>query len=283
MIGRLQLGTRRRYGGPSSRSCLALDLGSARTRAWMPNLGLVLDAPTITPTEVGYPVHRGSIVDVAGATRMLDRLVNSRSTPGYRPALVVMTIPVLSAEADRSAALTAVEILQPRTVLTIESVKAAALGAGADFVRPLLVVDLGADLTEVAVLSNGSLVQARRAPLGISDFGSSITVDDLVASIGEMVTDLLREDCGPQVVDALDRGPLLVGGGAMRPAITYRIAKRLSTPIQTAPAPQTVAVRGACGAVLAADRHPSTALHPDRRLDACDVVSTDLSRRHQGP
>ena len=281
MIGRPQLGTRRRSGGPSSRSRLALDLGSARTRAWMPNLGLVLDAPTITPTEVGYPVQRGSIVDVDGAIRMLDRLLNSISAPAHRPALVVMTIPVLSAEADRNAALAAVEVLHPRTVLTIESVKAAALGAGADLVKPLLVVDLGADLTEVAVLSNGSLIQARRAALGISDFGNSITVDELVASIGEMVTDLVRQDCGPQVVDALDRGPLLVGGGSMRPAITYRIAERLSTSIQTAPTPHTVAVRGACAAVLAADRHPSTALDPDKRLDACDVVSTDLPRRHQ--
>jgi len=259
MIARPQLGTVRRPGASSSDRCLALDLGSARTRAWIPNVGLVLDAPTITPTEVSYPVRRGSIVDAAGATRMLDRLMNSRSAPRYRLAVVVMTTPVLSTEADRSAALSACEVLQARTVLTIESVKAATLGAGADFIKPLLVVDLGADLTEVAVLSNGSLIQARRAPLGISDFGSSITIDDLVDSVGEMVTDLLHQDCGPQVVDALDRGPLLTGGGAMRPAITYRIAKRLSTPIQTAPAPQTVAVRGACRAMLAAGRHPSSA------------------------
>jgi rod shape-determining protein MreB len=225
----------------------------------MPKRGLVMDAPTMTPADVGYPVRRGSIVDAAGATRMLDRLLNNRSAPGYRPAIVVMTIPVLFNDADRSAALTAVEVLQPRTVLTIENVKAAALGAGADFVRPLLVVDLGADLTEVAVLSNGSLIEARRIPLGLSDFGSSLTADDLVASVGDMVIELLRQDCGPQVVDALERGPLLTGGGAMRPAITYRIAKRLSTPIRPAPAPHTVAVRGACAAMLAFDRHPSSA------------------------
>jgi rod shape-determining protein MreB and related proteins len=262
MIALPRLGAERRIGGPAGRRCLALDLGSARTRAWMPDLGMILDAPTITPTDVDYPVRRGSIVDVAGASRMLDRLLG-RS--GHRPTLVVMTTPVLSTDVDRNAALTAVGILQPRTVLTIESVRAAALGAGADLDNPLLVVDLGADLTEVAILSSGSVIQARRAPLGISDFGASFTVDDLAASVGEMVTALLRQDCGPQVVDALDRGPLLVGGGAMRPAITYRIAERLSSPIQTAPTPQTAAVRGACAATLAADRHPGSI--PNRRSD----------------
>ncbi|MGW1344407.1 rod shape-determining protein [Kribbella sp. NPDC002412] len=253
-----QLGRARRHRGPSSRRCLALDLGSAQTRAWIPGRGLVLDAPTITPTELDSPVRRGGIVDPAGAARMLDRLLNSRGAPGYRPALIITTMPVLSTDADRRAALTAIDVLQPGAVLTIETVKAAALGARADLVKPLLVVDLGADLTEVAVLSNGSLIDARRAPLGISDFGRGITVEDLAASVGDLVTDLLRQDCGPQLADALDRGPLLTGGGALRPAITYRIAQRLSTPIRTAPAPQTAAVRGACAAALAVNRHPAS-------------------------
>ncbi|MFG1812212.1 rod shape-determining protein [Kribbella sp. NPDC049174] len=248
-----------RDGGVSAGRGLALDLGSARTRAWLPTVGLVVDAPTIAPpfAEAGYPVRRGTIVDPAGAAALLGHLLRSHRAPRYRPALVVVTHPVLSTDADRSAVLTVVESLRPRAVLTIESVRAAALGANADLVRPLLVIDLGADLTEVAVLTGGALIEARRVPLGTSDFGS-ITVDDLVDAVGELVTVLLHRPCGPQVVDALDRGPLLTGGGAMRPAITYRLAKRLSSPIQTAFAPHTVAVRGACAALLAANRHPGT-------------------------
>lgn len=248
----------RRNRGRSSRRCLALDLGSAQTRAWTPGRGLILDAPTITPTELDYPVRRGSIVDAGGAASMLDRLLNSPGAPGYRAAIIVTTMPVLSTDADRHAALTAIEVLQPGAVLTIESVKAAALSACADLVKPLLVVDLGAELTEVAVLCNGSLVDARRASLGLSDFGRGITVDELTTSVGDMVTDLLRQDCGPQVVDALHRGPLLTGGGALRPAITYRIAKRLAAPVRTVPAPHTAAVRGACTALRSVDRHPTS-------------------------
>ncbi|MEV0283611.1 MULTISPECIES: rod shape-determining protein [unclassified Kribbella] len=253
------LGAALRRRGSRGSPGLALDLGSARTRAWIPSLGLVADAPTIAcpPDVLGYPVRRGSIADAAVAARLLARLLSRHVPPTQRPELVVMTLPVLSSDADRSAALAAVEILRPRAVLTIDTVRAAALGAKADLTEPLLVIDLGADLTEVGVLGNDSILEARRVPLGTSDFGS-ITADDLVDSTCAMVTDLLHQNCGPQVVDALDRGPLLTGGGALRPAITCRIAERLSCSIRTAFAPQTIAVRGACAALLAAGRHPGT-------------------------
>ncbi|MFC5262812.1 hypothetical protein ACFPJ1_11920 [Kribbella qitaiheensis] len=71
--------------------------------------------------------------------------------------------------------------------------------------------------------------------------------------------DLLRDDLGPQVVDALERGPLLTGGGALRPEITYRLAKRLCAPVRSAPAPHLAGVRGAGLALVAAHRHPSFA------------------------
>jgi rod shape-determining protein MreB len=221
---------------------------------------LVVDAPTMTtsPTDVSYPIARGRITDVAGTARMLDRLLLGR-TSRLAPQLemIVMTVPVLCSEADRHGLLAAVEILQPRTVITIDSVKAAAIGAKTDLVEPLLVIDLGAHLTETAVLANGSVIEARRMPHGTADLRTSITIDNLVDRIRAMVADLLRHDCGPQVVDALDRGPLLAGGGALLPAITYQLSKQLSCPVQPAPAAYTVALRGASAIVLAAHRHPN--------------------------
>jgi rod shape-determining protein MreB len=52
------------------RSGLALDLGSLRTREWIPDHGLVVDAPTMTtpPTGVSYPISRGRITDVPGTS-----------------------------------------------------------------------------------------------------------------------------------------------------------------------------------------------------------------------
>jgi rod shape-determining protein MreB len=196
------------------------------------------------------------IVDLPGATRLLDHLLGEPAGLGQY-AVVVLTTPVLCTERQRSAARAALEILDARTVLTIDSVKAAALGAGADLAQPLLVVDVGAHLIEVGLLVEGGVTQARRFDVGTSDLGATTTVAELVQSIGAAVTDLLRLDCGGQVVDALDRGTLLTGGGALRPEITYRLGQRLRAPVRPAPAPQFAAVRGAGLALVAAHRHPT--------------------------
>ncbi|MER7243158.1 rod shape-determining protein [Kribbella sp. NPDC000426] len=240
------------------RTGLALDLGSVRTRAWMPDHGLVVDAPTVTISAAGacHPLSRGRITDVPGTARMLDRLLLDNGVVAPEPELVVMTVPVLCSAADRDTALAAVEVLRPRTIITLDSVKAAAIGAKADVVESLLVIDLGAHLTELAVLSNGTMIEARRCPVGIADLELSITIDNLIERIRGMVTDLLGDACGPQVVDALERGPLLAGGGAMVPAITYQLSKQLSCFVQPAPAAYTVALRGAAAVALAANRHP---------------------------
>jgi rod shape-determining protein MreB and related proteins len=251
-----QVRVRRRSAG------IAIDLGSARTRAWMPGHGLVIDVPTTTSTSgqgVSSPVRRGTVVDLPGAVRLLDHLFGRRAGLRTR-SLVVLTTPVLYVDEHRVTTLAALEVLDARTVLTIDSVKAAAIGAGADLTRPLLVVDIGAHLTEVGLLLGGAVTQPRRLDLGTSDLGPATSVADLVHWIVTTVTELLRdEDLGPQVVDALERGPLLTGGGALRPEITYRLARRLHVAVRSAPAPHLAAVRGAGLALLAAGRHPSLA------------------------
>lgn len=52
---------------PWCRQCtgIALDLGSARTRAWTSGRRMILDVPTVTFPGTGamYPIQRGAIVD----------------------------------------------------------------------------------------------------------------------------------------------------------------------------------------------------------------------------
>ena len=49
---------------PMCRHCtgVALDMGSARTRAWVSGRGMILDVPTVTFPGAGavYPIQRGS-------------------------------------------------------------------------------------------------------------------------------------------------------------------------------------------------------------------------------
>ncbi|WP_051716881.1 rod shape-determining protein [Streptomyces megasporus] len=243
---------------------LAVDLGSARTRMWLPGRGLIADAPTVvSPGPDGtHPVQRGSVVDVEGAARLLDRLLTDPPHhPGHRPVVVLAT-PVLCDDEHRAAALTALEVLRPRTVLTIDSVRAVALGASADLSEPLLVVDIGAHLTEVALLVDGAVVTAHRTPLGTTDLDEITTAAALADSVVETVIDILRDDPTAWTLDALERGVLLSGGGARRPEVVHHLARRLRAPVQPAPAPHTAAVRGAAAELVAARDRPTPVSSP---------------------
>jgi rod shape-determining protein MreB and related proteins len=245
---------------PQCRRCcgLALDLGSLRTRAWIAGRGVVLDVPTVTcpGADAVYPIQRGTIVDVPGTARMLDRLLGHR-LPGLTRPLVVVTTPVLDGPVYRERARNAVEVLRPRAVLTVPTARAVALAARADLSRPLLVVDIGAHLTEVVLLCDGLVFDARRTALGTADISRDGDPEEIVEAIATMVTSMLRQDRTSLTADALSRGVLLAGGGALRPDITYRLGGSLRTSMRVVPAPHTAALRGAAAFLQSAHAHPS--------------------------
>ncbi|GGV27420.1 hypothetical protein GCM10010277_08950 [Streptomyces longisporoflavus] len=262
---------------PWCRQCfgIALDLGSARTRVWTSGRRMILDVPTITFPGAGagagagegagaaYPVQRGTIVDTPGTARMLDRLLGHR-LPRFGRPLLILTTPVLGGIAYRAAARTAVEVLGPRSVLTVPTARAVAMAADADLSRPLLVVDIGAHLTEVTLLADGAVLDARHTALGTSDLDrrtlpEQITEapEQITEAIVTMTTAMLEQDRTSQTLDALRRGPLLAGGGALRPEIIYPLTGRLHAPVRPVPAPHTAAVRGAAKLLQTAHTHPS--------------------------
>jgi rod shape-determining protein MreB len=245
---------------PWCRRCsgIALDLGSARTRAWTSGRRTILDVPTVTlpGDSATCPVQRGAIVDTPGTARMHGRLLGHRLPRGGRP-LLILTTPVLGGVAFRTEARTAVEVLRPRTVLTVPTARAVAVAADADLGRPLLVVDIGAHLTEVTLLADGAVTDARCTALGTSDLDSLTPPSLITDAVVAMVTGMLDQDRASQTLDALRRGPLLAGGGALRPDITCRLADRLQAPLHPVLAPHTAAVRGAARLLQAAHAHPS--------------------------
>ncbi|MEU6389542.1 hypothetical protein [Streptomyces sp. NPDC046939] len=247
---------------PWCRRCsgVALDLGSARTRAWTSGRSMILDVPTVTFPGDGatYPIQRGTIVDTPGTARMLDRLLRPRLPRLGRP-LLILTTPVLGGPAYRAEARSAVEILRPRTVLTVPTARAVAAAADADLTEPLLVVDIGAHLTEVTLLADGAVTDARRTALGTSDLDSLAPPEPLVEAVATMVSGMLDEDHTFQTRDAVERGALLAGGGALRPDIAWHLTGRLRAPVRLVPAPHTAAVRGAAKLLQAAHAHPSAA------------------------
>lgn len=245
---------------PMCRRCcgIALDMGSARTRAWIAGKGVVVDVPTVTFPGTGavYPVQRGTIIDAPGCARMLQRLLAER-VPRFTRPMVIVAAPVLDGVAYRTQARTALDVLRPRSVLTVPSARAVAVAAGADLSRPLMVVDIGAHFTEVVLLCDGAITDARRTALGTGDLDETTTPEQIAETVATMLTAMLRQDRTTLTIDALHRGILLAGGGALRPEITHHLVGRLHTQLRVVQAPHTAAVRGAAKLLQAAHTHPS--------------------------
>lgn len=234
---------------------VAVDLGSARLRIWAASRGTASTATGQGPGHRSPVIRRGRVVDGPGCTALLGNLLRERPVPAG--SVVVACRPVSATAADQRAVqqvLTAV--LAPDRLLFIDTVRAAAIGAGAA-TGSLLIADVGAQLTEVAFLADGQVVAAGRAEIGTRDGSGDGAEDLLVATVVRLVNQLRRQPPGRRVAAAaLARGLLVVGDGAARPRLIAGLAGALRTVVHPAAAPRTAALTGAGLAAMAAARHP---------------------------
>jgi rod shape-determining protein MreB and related proteins len=242
-------------------TAVAVDLGSGTAEIWAVGHGAHA-IPTVgeARSQPRALVRRGRIVDDAGCASVLTQLLQTypRSVPAG--PVVIACRPVLATPADRAAIRGVVtEVLAPARVLLIATVRAAAISCGAAN-GVVLIADVGAHLTEIAVLVDGRVAPARRVDLGTHDLASGATPGRIADIITRFVADLRRE---PQTrrlaAAALARGVVVVGDGATMPALTTRLAANLRVTVRTPAAPRSAALTGAGLAAMAACRHPATA------------------------
>lgn len=230
---------------------IALDIGSSRTRAWAPGAGVFADVPS-------GPVRRGRVTDADSQLRLLRSLAASAPGGGGHDTVVMLTHPVLAAPEERAAAKRIVDGLGAVRVIAVDSARAAAAYAAPSGGGPLLVVDLGAQLTEVTLVVDGLVEDARLAEVGLDDLPASGSAPDTIAATtADMVSDLWRHDHTGSVRGALRRGVLVTGGGALRLDVTSRLAHLLRARLRLANDPATSVVRGAGLMLASALRHPA--------------------------
>ncbi|MCX4965843.1 rod shape-determining protein [Streptomyces sp. NBC_00654] len=241
---------------PLARRGLAVDLGSSRTRVWVPGHGLVPDP--VPDDASGRPVRRGRIVDPESCGRLLGRIADAALGPDRSDSVIVLSHPVLAGAGHRTEAHRLLAALGPTRVLVLNSARAAAAYAGPQDSGPLLVVDMGAELTEVTLLVNGMVADARQAETGLSDLDPATLPAALVRTVLDMIMSMWRQDRHGTVLGALRKGPVLAGGGALRPDITDRLALRLGVRLRLADDPSTTVVRGAGLILSSVLRHAAT-------------------------
>ncbi|MEV5971415.1 rod shape-determining protein MreC [Streptomyces sp. NPDC051921] len=234
---------------------LALDIGSSRTRVWAPGAGVLADVPS-------GPVRRGRVTDATPHQDLLRRVAAAAFGDSPRDTVVMLCHPVLADSEQREAARRMITGLGPTRVVSVDSARATAAYAGPAGGGPLLVVDLGAELTEATLLVDGMVQDARLAEVGLADLAERGGAPaSLVHTAADMVMDLWRSDTTGAVRGALRRGVLVTGGGALRLDLTSRLALRLGVRLRLANDPATSTVRGAGLLLASALRHPGA----DRR------------------
>lgn len=229
--------------GTAATRGLALDLGSSRTRAWVPGRGIVMGPAADAGSA--RPVRRGRIVDPESCGRVLSGIADTALGADRHDTVIVLSHPVLAGPEHRAVARELVDALGPASVVVLSSARAAAAYAEPRDGGPLLVIDMGAELTEVTLLVDGMLADARQAETGLSDLTPEALPTELVRIVLDMIMSMWRQDKHGAVRGALRKGPVLIGGGALHTAVTDRIALRLGVPVRLADDPSTTVVRGA--------------------------------------
>jgi rod shape-determining protein MreB len=151
--------------------------------------------------------------------------------------------------------------------MLIDSVRAAAIGVGM-LAGTTLVLDVGAQLTELAVLNEGSIVIATRAEVGIEDLGRPAGPDTIIAVTATILADIQRHT-PERILAAARRGGIrLVGDGALLPGLAPALAGALDVAVYPSSRPRTATLRGAGLAALAELRDPATATAAARQSNA---------------
>jgi rod shape-determining protein MreB len=247
----------------TSPAAIAVSLGSGRTHVWVAGRGS-LSCPTAdTVGTARSPVRRGRVADASGCVGVLSQLVRQHRDPIPAGCVVVACRPVLATMAEQDAVRRVVAaVFAPSRVLFIDTVRAAAIGAGAA-AGSLLIADIGAELSEVATLAHGRVTAARRRDIGTRDLKRGAPTELLAHATTRMINELRRDSEAQAVVPAaLTRGLVVVGDGAMTPGLTLQIAASLRIPVRCAAAPWTAALNGAGLAAMSAARHRTTPRRP---------------------
>ena len=166
----------------------AIDLGTSRTRIFLPEKGLVVDEPSVVTVDlksgelaaVGqqaylmigrtsdrlqavYPLSGGVISESSLVEGLIDTLLRRVISPKLSMPRAVVCMPGEITEVEKRAVISAITGAGVRRICLIEEAVAAAMGALTDISSPhgLCVIDIGGGTTDMAVITLGGVAVSR--------------------------------------------------------------------------------------------------------------------------
>ena len=303
-----------------------MDLGTSHFRAAATETSDILNEPcVVAKTETGrtiigseaarmvgrnpdvirivHPMEAGAVKDLDAVVQVIEyaarRLAPSRFA---RKFTMTLSFPTGLTHVEKKAVEEAAKLAGAKQVHMVDASVAAAVGAGLPIESPTgcLVLDLGAGVTEAAVLSMRGVVNSRRLNRGGRDIDvaiadavrkeygfllGSVSAENLKKQFGayagkvvavkgrnrttglpgeveipksvvdaplnsycESVVDLMVQaisSCPPELAgDIVDRGMVVLGGGAQMRAFTDKLLARTEVPVVVADNPDTCIILG---------------------------------------
>lgn len=181
---------------------VGLDLGTANTLIYVYGQGVAIQEPTLvtvrastgeieavgSEAEAGLgrtprkfrtvkPIRRGIISDLRICEAMLHRFLNQTGRNfRFRGLQVAAAVPGDLTEVERLAVIESLRNARAKEVLLTDQVLAAAQGAGLPIEEPRgrMVVDIGAGITDIAVVSLANIVHGRTIPIAGDEMDGAI-------------------------------------------------------------------------------------------------------------
>ncbi len=129
---------------------------------------------------VTYPVRNGVIADIANMLALLNKAfkIIAEKSGKLTGADIIVAAPNDVTEVEKRAFFDLVSnsIAKPKKVRVVEKPIADAIGAGLDVMEAsgVMIVDIGADTTEISIMSLGGIVLSKLVPIGGNKFDELI-------------------------------------------------------------------------------------------------------------
>lgn len=210
-----------------------VDLGTSMFKLYKKGKGIVIDQKNIIAIENGhkvmaigdeafemyekapenvlvtYPVRNGVIADIAYMEALFSSFIKRLSTGKPAAADYIVAVPTDITEVEKRAFADLImsSIAKVHSIRVVEKPIAAALGADLDITNAhgVMVVDLGADTTEISVLSLGGIVLSRLLPVGGNKLDEAIAMNikkNCNLYIGAKTAEVLKMELGSAFPDS---------------------------------------------------------------------------------
>ena len=153
--------------------------------------------------EVSFPIVSGVIADFDNMQAMLFEIIEMQLKGKVKGSDIVVAVPTDITEVEKKAFsdLFTKTKVKPHSVKICEKPLACAMGIGLDISLPtgVMVVDMGADTTEISVISLGGLVISELLPFGGNQLDESIITHlkrNFNLVIGQKTAIQLKENIG---------------------------------------------------------------------------------------